>query len=231
MRREVTRDEVFAETWESDDASRGISAALRHFDGCGLSFVSDLPAAAKTWMILPLGAAAFVTFYLVFRVMITRLNLKTPGREDEPSETAGTASLRSTDVSGSGAVPDEKGQNTASLSEQAVGTETASSEEKSGTSPESTGEPMIVDGFNVDGLLRGLGGKENIQSLDNCITRLRVDVKDYELVDSAVLKAAGAKAVIKTGPESLQVVIGMKVQGVADAMRKRAAACHPMEKR
>ncbi len=69
--------------------------------------------------------------------------------------------------------------------------------------------------------MAGLGGKENIQTLDNCITRLRVDVKDYSAVDDGLLKASGAKAVMKTGAESLQVVIGMKVQGVADAMRER----------
>ena len=156
-----------------------------------LLFSASLPAAAKTWMILPLGSAAFVTFYLVFRVMITRLNLKTPGREDEPSEAAETASQVRTDGSGAGQVP------------------------------AGTNEPLIVDGFNVDGLLQGLGGKDNIQSLDNCITRLRVDVHNYELVDDGILKSSGAKAVIKTGPQSLQVVIGMKVQGVADAMRNR----------
>ena len=53
-----------------------------------LVFSASLPAAAKTWMISPLGIAAFVVFYLVFRFAITKFDLKTPGREDEDEEAA-----------------------------------------------------------------------------------------------------------------------------------------------
>ena len=53
-----------------------------------LVFSAGLPAAAKTWMIIPLGIAAFVVFYLVFRFAITKFDLKTPGREDEDEEAA-----------------------------------------------------------------------------------------------------------------------------------------------
>ena len=59
-----------------------------------LVFSASLPAAAKTWMIIPLGIAAFVVFYLVFYFAITKFNLKTPGREDEDTATAeATATL------------------------------------------------------------------------------------------------------------------------------------------
>ena len=51
-----------------------------------LLFSSSLPAAANTWMIIPLGIAAFVVFYLVFRFAITKFDLTTPGREDEDVE-------------------------------------------------------------------------------------------------------------------------------------------------
>ena len=53
-----------------------------------LVFSASLPAAAKTWMIIPRGIAAFVVFYLVFRFAITKFDLKTPGREDEDEEAA-----------------------------------------------------------------------------------------------------------------------------------------------
>ena len=48
-----------------------------------LLFSASLPAASNTWMIIPLGIAAFVVFYLVFRFAITKFDLKTPGREDD----------------------------------------------------------------------------------------------------------------------------------------------------
>ena len=51
-----------------------------------LIFSASLPAAKNTWMILPLGIAAFVVFYVVFRFMITKFDLKTPGREDDDRE-------------------------------------------------------------------------------------------------------------------------------------------------
>ena len=53
-----------------------------------LVFSASLPAAAKTWMIIPLGIAAFLVFYFVFYFAITKFDLKTPGREDEDAEAA-----------------------------------------------------------------------------------------------------------------------------------------------
>ena len=53
-----------------------------------LLFSASLPAAANTWMIIPLGIAAFVVFYAVFYFAITKFNLKTPGREDDDVEEA-----------------------------------------------------------------------------------------------------------------------------------------------
>ena len=53
-----------------------------------LVFSASLPAAQKTWMIIPLGIAAFVVFYAVFYFAITKFDLKTPGREDEDDEEA-----------------------------------------------------------------------------------------------------------------------------------------------
>lgn len=51
-----------------------------------LFFSSFLPAHAKTWLIIPMGIAAFVVFYLVFYFAIKKFNLKTPGNEDEDEE-------------------------------------------------------------------------------------------------------------------------------------------------
>ena len=51
-----------------------------------LIFSSSLPAAQKTWLILPLGIAAFIVFYVVFLFAIKKFDLKTPGREDDDLE-------------------------------------------------------------------------------------------------------------------------------------------------
>lgn len=59
-------------------------------------------------------------------------------------------------------------------------------------------------------ILEGLGGKDNIITLDNCATRLRVSVKDSSLVSEALLKQSGAAGVIKKGT-GVQVIYGPQV--------------------
>lgn len=48
-----------------------------------LLFSASLPAAAKTWLIIPMGLAAFAVFFAVFYFAIKKFDLKTPGREDD----------------------------------------------------------------------------------------------------------------------------------------------------
>lgn len=69
-------------------------------------------------------------------------------------------------------------------------------------------------------ILQGLGGADNIASLDNCVTRLRIQVKDMDKVDFDAIKAADVVDTRQTGDTGLQVVIGTTVQFVADAMHK-----------
>ncbi|MCL2041035.1 MAG: N-acetylglucosamine-specific PTS transporter subunit IIBC [Bacteroidales bacterium] len=128
------------------------------------------PMAQNPWMIFVMGIFWFAVYYIVFRCVIVKFNLKTPGREDDNEiETATTT-------------------NPNSFAEQAQG---------------------IID---------GLGGNDNISELDNCITRLRLKVVDMEKVNKTILKKHGSKGVIKIGENSLQIVIGLNAQFVAEAM-------------
>ncbi|MFR4621806.1 MAG: PTS transporter subunit EIIC [Lachnospiraceae bacterium] len=69
-------------------------------------------------------------------------------------------------------------------------------------------------------ILAGCGGKGNIVSIDNCVTRLRLEVRDMNAVNDKAIKAAGVAGVIKPGKTSVQVIVGTKVQFVADAFSK-----------
>lgn len=138
-----------------------------------LLFSASLPAAAKTWLIIPLGIAAFVVFYVVFRFVITKFNLKTPGREDDDVEAEMNVTLANNDF-----------------------TQVASI------------------------ILEGIGGKENVTELDNCITRLRFEIKDYTKVDEKKIKSAGVAGIIRPSKSAVQVIVGTKVQFVADEMKK-----------
>lgn len=138
-----------------------------------LIFSAPLPAAAKTWTIIPLGIAAFVVFYVVFKFAIVKWDLKTPGREDDDEEAEKSAKLANNDF-----------------------TEVA----------------KII--------LEGVGGKENVETAGNCITRLRLTVKDNTLVDEKKIKSAGVSGVMRPGKNDVQVIIGMQVQFVADEFKK-----------
>ena len=69
-------------------------------------------------------------------------------------------------------------------------------------------------------ILRGLGGKENIVSVDNCVTRLRLEIKDNTLVNEKVIKSVGVAGIIRPSKTSIQVIVGTQVQFVADEFKK-----------
>ena len=68
------------------------------------------------------------------------------------------------------------------------------------------------DEIAVD-VVAALGGKANIKSVDACITRLRVSVKDISNVDVAKLKALGARDVLVIG-DSLQAIFGTQSDSI-----------------
>ena len=137
---------------------------------------SRLPMANKPWMLLILGVIAFVVYYVLFRFIIVKFNLKTPGREEDD------------DVE----------------------------EEKSAV--------LANDDFTrvAQIILEGLGGKDNLTSIDNCITRLRLEIKDQDLIDEKKIKSAGIAGIIRPGKNSIQIIVGTKVQFVADELIKLA---------
>lgn len=57
-----------------------------------------------------------------------------------------------------------------------------------------------------------LGGKENIKEIDNCISRLRLVLKDTSLVNEKALKKTGSLGLIKVSDTQIQVVYGAKVE-------------------
>lgn len=61
-------------------------------------------------------------------------------------------------------------------------------------------------------VLEGLGGKENIDSVSNCSTRLRVEVKNPDKVNKSRILESGAKDVLFENETSVQVVFGPSVE-------------------
>ena len=72
-------------------------------------------------------------------------------------------------------------------------------------------ELKFSSSFDAVTVLQSLGGTDNIESLDNCVTRLRLVVKDMNKVDEEQLMSEGALGVVKLDSHNLQVIIGTKV--------------------
>lgn len=68
--------------------------------------------------------------------------------------------------------------------------------------------------------IKDIGGTDNITSIDNCATRLRLNIADMEKVKESALKAHGAKGIMKLSKTNLQIIVGTDVEFVADEMKK-----------
>lgn len=83
----------------------------------------------------------------------------------------------------------------------------------------SSGSEIKSDELAV-GVLEALGGKDNLISLDSCITRLRVEVKDTKIVSDQELKKLGASGVLKVGVNGVQAIFGSKAQFICNDLKK-----------
>lgn len=131
------------------------------------------------------GVGYAVVYYFLFKTLILKLNLKTPGREGDEEE----AKLYSK-----------------------ADFQAAKGLDGKESSSKAKGNDEIVQ--NAPEVLAALGGAENAVSIDACITRLRVEVKDKSKVDKDKLKALGAVGVVEVG-NGIQAIFGAK----ADAYR------------
>ena len=143
-----------------------------------------LPAGAgvpTNWIrAILVGAGYAVVYYFLFKTLILKLNLKTPGREGDEEE----AKLYSkADFQAAKGLDGKEDSNKAN------------------------GKDEIVQ--KAPEVLAALGGEENAVSKDACITRLRVEVKDKSKVDKDKLKALGAVGVVEVG-NGIQAIFGAK---------------------
>lgn len=119
---------------------------------------------AKTnWLLeIPFGIAWAALYYVTFRFLISKFDIKTPGREDDADE-----------------IEEPKAPAKGDLNEDAK---------------------VII---------AALGGAENIEDVDACITRLRVGVKDPSKVDRDAFKKLGSAGVLDVDG-GIQAIFGAK---------------------
>ncbi len=151
-------------------AGFGFSAGL-------IDFILSLriPIANQPYMLIVQGLVFAVIYYVLFRFLIVKFNLNTPGREEGDEE-----------------------------------------EVKTVESPSSENKFAVM----AKTIYEGLGGDGNITSVDNCVTRLRIEVKDMTAVNQEKIKSTGVPGINIVGSKSIQVIVGTQVQFVADEMHK-----------
>ncbi|MCP1224230.1 PTS transporter subunit EIIC [Sebaldella sp. S0638] len=126
------------------------------------------PGRTAWWLVIVAGAVYAAIYYFLFRFLIRKFNLKSPGREDETIE----------------------------LSKDGTGTDRAY---------------HVID---------ALGGKDNIETVDACASRLRVAVKDDTKVNDKRLKELGAAGLVKLGGGGVQVIFGGKSANIRDEIKE-----------
>lgn len=152
-------------------------------------------------LLLLVGLVYGVIYYFVFSFFITRFDLATPGRGEA-----------STGLSADWILPEsQRGPK--------PGTAVAAKETTSATDR---------DDVLAEQVLAALGGKANVQSVEGCITRLRLFVNDPEQIDDTRLKSLGASGVIKRG-KIAQVVLGTQSDRIAARINRLLKASTAQE--
>jgi PTS system N-acetylglucosamine-specific IIC component len=156
----------------------GLAMVTMHFFGVRLGFsfsaglfdyVLNFNLAQRPLLLLPIGAAYFGLYYVVFRTVIVRLNLATPGRDADDSKASPIAAA--------------------------------------------------ARGPRAPAFVMALGGAANLKEVAACTTRLRLILADNKSIDEPALKRLGARGILRSGTEGLQVVLGPIADQVAGDIR------------
>lgn len=138
--------------------------------------------ASMMFIQIGVGVCFTALYFVIFRTLILRLNLKTPGREESEIKLYSKADYQAArgKTSAAGAADTKLGQ--------------------------------------AAGFLQALGGAGNIESINNCATRLRIALVDMAKTQSDdVFKALGAHGVVRRG-NGIQVIVGLHVPQVRDQL-------------
>ncbi|WP_027340759.1 N-acetylglucosamine-specific PTS transporter subunit IIBC [Halonatronum saccharophilum] len=157
----------------------GFSLALTHifgikhgfgFSAGAIDYFLNYGLASNPLLLIPLGLVVFAIYYFLFRFIITKFNILTPGRISEEEEN-------------------------------------------------NQGE-VVNSNVDATAYIENLGGADNLKSVESCITRLRLTVKDAEAVNEKELKKLGVSGVIKISDEAVQVIVGTRAESIALMINK-----------
>ncbi|WP_074403400.1 PTS transporter subunit EIIC, partial [Carnobacterium divergens] len=163
------------------------------FSAGAIDYALNFGLGTKAWLLIPIGLIFAAIYFAIFYFAILKFDIKTPGREDDEEEADLAAEVPNagvqTAVAGLGASEND-------------------------VAP--TGDKYDIMAAKY---ITALGGSDNFTSIDNCTTRLRLQMKDTSLVNEQALKKAGARGVVKINETAVQVIVGTDVEFIADKLK------------
>lgn len=121
----------------------------------------------NVFYIIPVGIVFFFLYYITFKTIIIKKDIKTPGRTDL------------NDI-------EEDDEKTFKLSHSNYG-------------------------YMAKKILQNIGGADNVISAHNCVTRMRLEIKDINIINEDNIKKTGAKGIMKIDDNNIQIIIGTDV--------------------
>lgn len=144
------------------------------------------------WVIVVVTIFEFVACYALFRWYIIKFDVKTPGRGGDYDDSLAFAA-------------------------EIANVDTASTSKEENNEIDTT-NPSVM---KAQIIIHGLGGKDNIEEVDSCMTRLRVNVKDMSLIDTKILEKTGCSGMVKPGGNEIQIVYGPSVTIIKKNVKKQ----------
>jgi PTS system N-acetylglucosamine-specific IIC component len=251
----------------------GLSMALMNALGVKLGFgfsaglfdyVLNFNKATRPLLLMPVGLVYGALYYGLFRFVIVRFDLKTPGREaddDLVAEEAPSVGTRGEAfVTALGGAPnlievgacttrlrlviaDQSQVNTAALkalgsrgmirptpdalqvvlgpiADQVAGEMRAYMKQAARAAVEAPASKLssTTPGIDLNALVEALGGADNLKAVEGRSSRLLLELVDDAGVQDDVLKALGARGVVRSKPNSVHVLIGPGAELVAERL-------------
>lgn len=139
-----------------------------------------MPYANNVFMLIPLGIICGVIYYVIFKIVILKFNLMTPGREIE--ELTNIKDMGFEDINALLGITDYK-----KIAQ------------------------VIYDAID---------GERNIITVENCITRLRLELRDVDKIDEKKIESLQLGGIVHMGKHNIHIIVGTDVQFIVDEIEK-----------
>lgn len=177
----------------------GLSLAVTSFLGirAGYSFSAgfidyllNFNLAERPILLILVGVVMGIIYFIIFYFCITKFDLKTPGRDEDDDNIEECKEKEEVNVN--------------KLEDKEVAIKPLRSK---------------LDKI-AECIIDAVGGKNNIEHVDSCITRIRLQLKDSNKVEKSKLKQIGATEIIRLGKNNVQIIIGTVADPVVSRIRR-----------